>query len=295
MTEQTTKLTIEQAGAPAPLVTLDEAVARVDAGAVLIDVRSDAGRAAGGVLSGATVVAKDQLDERFALDSPDRVTEVESADTPIVIVCGSVRGSGPVAAELIRRGFTDVVHVEGGFPAWKTLSAGLADDYLGQEAADVPEPGQRVRGTLGRRHGGAAVHRHAGVPHPVAAVAARAGVRGQGGFRAEVLTVRATGHQGHRPPTGSGETCPRPTQAVRADHRRDAVGGCAVAFYLGAPTVSWVLVGMITVAATLESVVGFCLGCAIFGRLQAIGLIPASVCEACNDIRLRQQRAATVG
>ncbi len=63
--------------------------------------------------------------------------------------------------------------------------------------------------------------------------------------------------------------------------------GALVAFYLGAPTVSWVLVGMITIAATLESVFGFCLGCAIFGRLQAIGLIPASVCEACNDIRLR--------
>src|SRR6476646_3402439 len=63
--------------------------------------------------------------------------------------------------------------------------------------------------------------------------------------------------------------------------------GALVAFYLGAPTVSWVLVGMITIAATLESAFGFCLGCAIFGRLQAIGLIPASVCEACNDIRLR--------
>lgn len=67
-----------------------------------------------------------------------------------------------------------------------------------------------------------------------------------------------------------------------------------VASYLDAPTVSWVLVGMITVAAFLESVFGFCLGCAIFGRLQAVGLIPASVCEACNDIRLRS-RVATGG
>ncbi len=59
-------------------------------------------------------------------------------------------------------------------------------------------------------------------------------------------------------------------------------------FYLGDPTVSWVLVGLITVAATLESVFGFCLGCAIFGRLQSIGVIPPSVCAACNDIRLRK-------
>ncbi len=68
--------------------------------------------------------------------------------------------------------------------------------------------------------------------------------------------------------------------------------GALVAYYLGAPTVSWVLVGLITVAATLESVFGFCLGCAIFARLQAIGVIPASVCEACNDVLLRRPAAA---
>lgn len=67
-----------------------------------------------------------------------------------------------------------------------------------------------------------------------------------------------------------------------------------VAFYLGAPTVSWVLVGMITVAAFLESALGYCLGCAIFGRLQAAGVIPVSVCEACNDIRLRPKSASSV-
>jgi hypothetical protein len=67
-----------------------------------------------------------------------------------------------------------------------------------------------------------------------------------------------------------------------------------VAFYLGAPTVSWVVVGMITLAAFLESALGFCLGCVIFGRLQAIGVIPASVCEACNDIRRRPRATSTV-
>jgi hypothetical protein len=64
-----------------------------------------------------------------------------------------------------------------------------------------------------------------------------------------------------------------------------------VAFYLGAPTLSWVLVSLITVAALLESALGLCLGCIIFGRLQAIGVIPVSVCEACNDIRLRSKAA----
>ena len=65
-----------------------------------------------------------------------------------------------------------------------------------------------------------------------------------------------------------------------------------IAYSVGAPTLSWVLVGLITVAALLESALGFCLGCAIFGRLQAIGLIPASVCEACNNIGARYQAPA---
>jgi len=66
-----------------------------------------------------------------------------------------------------------------------------------------------------------------------------------------------------------------------------------VCLVTGATTVAWVLVAMITVAATLESVFALCLGCVAFGRLQAIGLIPASVCEACNDLRLRRPAATS--
>ena len=117
------ELTIEEARALAPLVSPQQAAARVAQGAVLVDVRSAAGRASAGALTGAHIVAKDQVDQQFGLDSAERVPDVESAQTPIVIVCGSEFGSGPVAAELISRGSTDVVHVRGGFPAWK--DAGL--------------------------------------------------------------------------------------------------------------------------------------------------------------------------
>ena len=61
-----------------------------------------------------------------------------------------------------------------------------------------------------------------------------------------------------------------------------------VCLLAGASTAAWILVAMITVAATLESVFALCLGCVAFGRLQALGVIPASVCEACNDLRLRR-------
>ncbi len=54
----------------------------------------------------------------------------------------------------------------------------------------------------------------------------------------------------------------------------------------GATGVSWVLVAMILAAASLESVVGFCLGCAVFRRLMRVGVIPETVCEACNNLDL---------
>lgn len=51
----------------------------------------------------------------------------------------------------------------------------------------------------------------------------------------------------------------------------------------------WLVLGALAVAATLESAFAFCLGCKMFALLTRIGLVPASVCEACNDIRARTE------
>jgi hypothetical protein len=53
-----------------------------------------------------------------------------------------------------------------------------------------------------------------------------------------------------------------------------------------------VLVGMIALAATLESAFGVCLGCKAFAWLMRAGVIPESVCEECADISRRLSRAA---
>jgi thiosulfate/3-mercaptopyruvate sulfurtransferase len=112
----------DPAGTPAstgaPLVSARDARERVAGGAVLLDTRSPEGRELTGVIPGAVVVDRDNLDAEFDLASADRHQEVTSLDTPIVVVCGSVDGSGPVAEALIARGFVNVVHVEGGAPAW---------------------------------------------------------------------------------------------------------------------------------------------------------------------------------
>jgi rhodanese-related sulfurtransferase len=93
--------------------------AKVAGGALLIDVRSAAGRASSGEIPGATPADRNDLDALFGPSDNPAIT----LDTPVVIVCGSVNGSGPVAEALAARGYTDVSHVDGGFPAWK--EAGL--------------------------------------------------------------------------------------------------------------------------------------------------------------------------
>ena len=62
--------------------------------------------------------------------------------------------------------------------------------------------------------------------------------------------------------------------------------GAVIARLAGLEPVSLVLVGLIGAAATLESVFAFCIGCRIFAGLMAAGLVPASVCEACNNLSM---------
>mgnify|MGYP001189138825 CR=1 FL=1 len=57
-----------------------------------------------------------------------------------------------------------------------------------------------------------------------------------------------------------------------------------IAWGLGAPAISYVLIGGLIVAATLESVFAVCLGCIVFNRLMRWGVIPADVCAECNDL-----------
>lgn len=63
-------------------------------------------------------------------------------------------------------------------------------------------------------------------------------------------------------------------------------GGAALAWLLGAPVVTYVLLGVLVVAATLEAVFAFCLGCIAYRFLFE--------CDDCGDIseRLRLAVAA---
>jgi hypothetical protein len=45
-----------------------------------------------------------------------------------------------------------------------------------------------------------------------------------------------------------------------------------------------VVLGLLAVAAFLESALGLCLGCKAFALLMKAGVIPPEVCERCNDL-----------
>jgi hypothetical protein len=65
-----------------------------------------------------------------------------------------------------------------------------------------------------------------------------------------------------------------------------------VAWLAGALGLADVLVGLLVVAATLESVFGVCLGCKLFGVLMRAGVIPERVCLECADLSLRRTSTA---
>jgi len=64
-------------------------------------------------------------------------------------------------------------------------------------------------------------------------------------------------------------------------------GAALVAQLSGGDTLAVVLVAGLLVAASLEAFAGLCLGCVVFQRLMRWGVIPASVCRACNDLDAR--------
>jgi hypothetical protein len=86
----------------------------------------------------------------------------------------------------------------------------------------------------------------------------------------------------------------RPHRLVAGPPKRFAQGiGAAftvtasVLVVLGAQTPARAVVAALVVAASLEAFAAVCLGCIIFARLMAWGVVPESVCRECADISAR--------
>ncbi len=63
------------------------------------------------------------------------------------------------------------------------------------------------------------------------------------------------------------------------------------ALALGDHTAADIVLGLFVIAAGLESIAGYCLGCKVFGLLMRAGIVPQTVCAECADLSLRYANA----
>src|SRR5436309_7507259 len=63
-----------------------------------------------------------------------------------------------------------------------------------------------------------------------------------------------------------------------------SVTAAVLYFAFGLAAAADALIALLLIAATLESVFTYCLGCKIFALLMRTGVVPETVCEECNDI-----------
>lgn len=100
----------------------DEAFAAARDGALLVDIRPAAQRAAEGEIPGALIIERNVLEWRFDPASDARLP-VASYDLPVIVFCSESYTSSLAAAALQELGVHRATDLAGGFRAWE--AAGL--------------------------------------------------------------------------------------------------------------------------------------------------------------------------
>jgi rhodanese-related sulfurtransferase len=104
---------------------LDPLAARdaIQAGAVLIDIRSESQVVDDGVVPGALLIQRNVLEWRLDPSSGHRHAQAPGLDDRVIVMCDAGYQSSLAAATLKRLGFTQATDLDGGFQAWR--AAGL--------------------------------------------------------------------------------------------------------------------------------------------------------------------------
>jgi rhodanese-related sulfurtransferase len=105
----------------------DELDALYAAGAVVVDIRPAAQRAAEGELGFGLIVERNVLEWRFDLAGTHTLPEVSGYDQPVVVVCSEGYASSLAAASLRELGFTGAGDLNGGYVAWRRWRDAQAD------------------------------------------------------------------------------------------------------------------------------------------------------------------------
>ena len=96
-------------------------------GALLVDIRPAAQRAAHGEIPAAVVIERNVLEWRLDPTSPDRHPAVtDDLERPVVVVCQEGYASSLAAASLQGLGLVNATDLDGGFVAWKEAGMPVA-------------------------------------------------------------------------------------------------------------------------------------------------------------------------
>jgi rhodanese-related sulfurtransferase len=105
----------------------EEAAARMDAGALLVDTRPEANRVAEGSVPGALVIERIHLEWRLDPQSDARIPEATDHGVEVIVLCNEGYSSSLAADTLRELGLVNSADVIGGFRAW--AAAGLPVEY----------------------------------------------------------------------------------------------------------------------------------------------------------------------
>jgi len=97
----------------------EEAKRATDAGALLIDIRSDSNRERDGITPGSIHIPRTVLEWRTDVGGPWCNPHVGDRDQPIILLCDHGYSTILAAATLTELGFTRVGDVIGGFAEWR--------------------------------------------------------------------------------------------------------------------------------------------------------------------------------
>ncbi|QWQ40745.1 sulfurtransferase [Streptomyces sp. YPW6] len=100
-----------------------EAAAAAEAGALLVDIRYAALRDRDGLIPGALVVERNELEWRLDPQGSHRAPEAVGHDLQIVVICNEGYASSLAVASLRQLGLHRATDLAGGFQAWR--AAGL--------------------------------------------------------------------------------------------------------------------------------------------------------------------------
>ena len=114
---------LEQARCRLVRVDARQAAEEQARGALLVDTRPEAQRAAQGEIPGALRVGRTELEWRLDPTSPTRIPEATDHQIRVIVVCAEGYSSSLAAASLQDIGLINATDLIGGFEAWK--AAGL--------------------------------------------------------------------------------------------------------------------------------------------------------------------------